>query len=73
MTEGAGAFVVDGVGGIAAVEDSEDRRATGVDQGAAMISESYSHGADGLTVPGERRLVPAGPADAGGAHHDIGS
>src|SRR4029077_6623267 len=66
-------FVVDGVGGIAAVEDPEDRGPTGEDQGAAMISKRLPDGAYRLTVPGEGGLVPARPADAGGAHHDVGS
>ena len=38
-----------------------------------MISKRLPHGAYRLTVPGEGGLVPARPADAGGAHHDVGS
>jgi hypothetical protein len=58
----------DGVGGIAAVEDPENRGPTGEDQGAARLP----HGSYRIAVPGEGGLVPARSADAGGAHHDVG-
>src|SRR6185437_4598011 len=48
-------------------------RPTGEDEGAAVISKGLPHRAYRLSVPGEGRLVPARPADAGGAHDDVGS